>query len=557
MCCATDRAAADATLLEESHMGRVLGGHYLLLVALVLAPEVAESQGANPKTAVAKDTTVARAEMLARVDRRILAERHKLDPKLLSTFTQQVLLSIDAVSPASPKEGDQLTVQYTLTNLTLEVAGGAVTGSFQSKALTGANGAKPGNVNLAPGQSVSGTLRAPGAAITGQATMKLAYRDKETCRRMPGPVPGTTRDVCTAKWTASASSDVTVIRDVAKIDDDADGIPDIVEQTLLARFRPYYRFSKSVVGTKEPYHPADVVTVVRGSDLYDYKTEAGSNPVVSKTALSGTPLLVLSATSKGPSNVALSPHKSDYYLNIANVLHGGEPDWTRIQNEATGLYGHVAPLRDNTNGKVTGYKIEYWQFYAFNPAQSEIDCTIATAIAHEGDWEGVELVIEPDLKTVRSVRHHVHDKDVVFELTLGKPVDIGNGFLEYQGTGPNRPHAALIDLIADGPAGIGWAQNNLVRFFCNVDGCTHPVVYIEHGGHASWPTEHWVYSGTPLHRGDERSFLVATPSNLGEIGHPMPGCVGCQLVLGYNGRWGACGDPPEGPPLKGSWGKPE
>jgi hypothetical protein len=32
---------------------------------------------------------------------------------------------------------------------------------------------------------------------------------------------------------------------------------------------------------------------------------------------------------------------------------------------------------------------------------------------------------------------------------------------------------------------------NLVRFFCDAEGCTNPVVYIEYNGNASWPTEFW------------------------------------------------------------------
>jgi hypothetical protein len=534
----------------------------LLTLALGLVPALVEAQRntrSAPKDSNTARTTrvITRDEMLRAVDRRILAERHKIDPNMLSTFDAQVLLSIDDVSPGSPKEGDILTVQYTLTNLTLESATGVVTGSFQSHSLTDANGVQPGNVNLPPGKSVSSALRVPEPAVPGQSVMTLGYRDKETCRKVPGPVPGTTRTVCVAGMAAGASSPVTVARDIAKIDDDGDGMIDIVENEMLARFRPFYRFSLND-GDDEPVHPADVLAIVSGSDLFDYKTEDGDNPIFGKADLAADPLRLLTATSKGPSSVALSPSKSEYYLNIPNVLHGGEADWSRVQAEATGLYGHVVPLYQSINPNLaTGYKIEYWQFYAFNPVPTERGCTRVATFAHEADWEGVELVVELDKETIRSVTHHVHSGDVVFDLRQGKPVSLGDGVLEYQGTGAKRPYRGYIDLHVKGPAGIGWAQNNLVRFHCNEDGCTHPVVYIEHGGHASWPTEHWNWPGAASHAGNSHAYLVATPPNLGEINQPMPGCISCRLILGYNGRWGACGDPPDGPPLKGSWGKSE
>jgi len=331
-------------------------------------------------------------------------------------------------------------------------------------------------------------------------------------------------------------------------------MPDVIEDELLARFRPFYRFSMSA-GDDEDSRPADVVWYVQRSELYDHHTETADDQIFNKSQLFNDPSLILSASSHGPSNVASSPQQADYWLNIANPFRGGESDWTKIQNEATGLYGHVVPLRESPAdaNAITGYKIEYWQFYAFNPVPGQIDC-YSISDSHEADWEGVELVVEADQHTIRNVRHHVHSDDVVFDLKQGRAVDVGGGVLEYRG----RDYRGLIDLHTPGPGGIGWAQNNLVRFHCNEDGCTHPVVYIEHGGHASWPTEYWSWPGVLNHDGNSpHAYLVATPQNVGEIGKPRSGCVGCKLVVGYNGHWGACGhDPPDGPPLKSTWGKP-
>jgi hypothetical protein len=117
-------------------------------------------------------------ELLQIVDRQILMQRHKISPQVLATFPEGVLLSIDAVTPVSPKIGDMLTVQYTLTNLTREQATGVVTGTFQSYPLKTASGAAPEHIDLAPGKSVASELRLSRPATEGNATVRLAYRDK-------------------------------------------------------------------------------------------------------------------------------------------------------------------------------------------------------------------------------------------------------------------------------------------------------------------------------------------------------------------------------------------
>ncbi len=266
--------------------------------------------------------------------------------------------------------------------------------------------------------------------------------------------------------------------------------------------------------------------------------------------------LIVNAMSKGKSSsTSASQQKSGFYLNLGNPHRHGEPNWSVIETQATGLYGHVAALHENASSppKLTAYKIEYWQLYAYDAVPGQTDCN-KISNSHEGDWVGVELVVEPDQHTIRRVRHNIHSASVTFDLSQGSPVDIGNSVREYRGKGTGKPYSGYIDLNVKGPAGIGWAQNNLVRFFCDRDGCTHPLVYIEHGGHEAWPTEHWNWPVVYAHNGDSpHQYLVATPKNVGEIGHPMPGCLDCKLVVGYNGHWGACGsDPPEGPPVNGT-----
>src|SRR5690349_5319235 len=54
--------------------------------------------------------------------------------------------------------------------------------------------------------------------------------------------------------------------DVATADRDGDGIPDVTEEMLLRRYRPYYRFSKGD-GGDETYRPADPIAQLSNAQL--------------------------------------------------------------------------------------------------------------------------------------------------------------------------------------------------------------------------------------------------------------------------------------------------
>ncbi|MFT3701221.1 MAG: hypothetical protein QM802_02570 [Agriterribacter sp.] len=342
------------------------------------------------------------------------------------------------------------------------------------------------------------------------------------------------------EWASLNGTDLQLIANIT--DKDHDRINDRYEQKLLKKFRPYYKFSND--GGVDDQRPADAKWFVQHSELFDHHTEQGT-PVFAVEQLRADPSLILKATSIGTSDVRFKRDKSDYYLNIYNDFRGGDPDWNHIMSSAVGLYGHVSPLYEDVNNlhTITGYKIEYWQFYAHDNAGA------GPLSIHEGDWEGVQLIVENDGNTIRTIIHNIHNIQVRFEMRLGKQFDMGNGVFEFRGI--NSPK---LDVDANMYNDI--VQNSLVRLFCEKGECTHPVVYIEHGGHASWPTEYWSWPFVDNHNGSSYSYLVATPPNLGEIGYPDPGCPGADLVLHFNGHWGAYGDGPEGPTVKANqWGK--
>jgi len=320
-------------------------------------------------------------------------------------------------------------------------------------------------------------------------------------------------------------------------------LADSLERELLMRFRPYYRFSLDDGADK--YHPADALWYVRNSALRDAKVQ-GSNQLLARTVLVDHPERVLNVCTNtwgcsdrrsGPTSV------TQYQLDIDDSLRTGEADWSKVKNSAIGLYGHVAPLHENRSDptSLTGFKIEYWQFYAFNDAPTD-------DYRHEGDWETVQLVVEANGSTIRKIIHEVHGQPIVFELGRGSRLDIGGGFLEYRG--PNYGTTFW------GPSGSDRAQNNLVRVYCFQGSCTHPVVYIEHSGHATWPSAQWGWVGARKHEGDGDSYLTSTPPNLGEIGAANVDCPGAEIIIHFNGHWGAKNDGPSGPGMKDSWGRP-
>jgi hypothetical protein len=237
------------------------------------------------------------------------------------------------------------------------------------------------------------------------------------------------------------------------------------------------------------------------------------------------------------------------------------------------------------------YKVEYWQFFGFNAADNQ-----PLGIGeHEGDWTSVQLLVQParfapdptlcvpggpcggrrmvSPERVVRVSHFMHGQEISFDFdspheSHGPTLLQGGETLEFRGA--TGGHAIDInDRHFGNPCGAEMSvlRNNTLRMFREVAGTgsfTHPLVYIEKGGHEFWPTEsgtlNYIIGGityrTEVHRGDGQAFLTATPPNMGEVEAPMPNRRGSQFVLLYNGVWGKenrYNDPPHGPPLHGNW----
>ena len=369
------------------------------------------------------------------------------------------------------------------------------------------------------------------------------------------------------------------------VDQDCDGIPDAVERELLTQYAPYFRFSRDN-GQNETFRPADVRSYLSTAQV-DLSGSEGKNVVVQRGSLAPpnqTVLLKLNA--KGVSSSLLSnPNKSAYHVNPDNESGRRGAPWPEARAaKRIGLYGHVVPIflraaEDYDEGHVTTaadttgtlfYKIEYWQFFGYSSNDKALD-----EGDHEADWDTVQLIYQPGNPALRqpgalkTVLFYAHGKQMRFDLkaAVGSPIPIsvnGGPGQELRGPDYGKPVPNLHDWGGAEPA-----RNHVLQLYQDKATAqfSHPIVYVEHGGHEFWPSPAWDMIGAQKHGGDdsEDSYAAATPPNLGEVEHPLSEDPMVAVVLQFNGYWGTYSremkgifdnNPPPGPPLHCEWTYP-
>jgi hypothetical protein len=330
-------------------------------------------------------------------------------------------------------------------------------------------------------------------------------------------------------------------------DRDNDGIPDQREEQLLARFRPYFRFTKG-----ENYRPSSAIWQLFGADLRTggWTPQVGGRPPL--TPGCGQPAndnefrtdwrTVLTCTG-GRSDLWRIQRQSGYHININDDRRSGG-SWSGVQQSRTqpGLYGHVVPL-----GKFI--KIEYWQFFGY----SGVDIT---GWDHEGDWDTVQLLYDPATDRIRATTHYAHGDAIFFDLSLATSrKNLGNHMV----------------MVSRKPSGLSLDQsthalwNTADTFYEPRPGEDHVVVYVERNSHEFWPTSLGYAIGAGEHTGDCPCYLApydpGAPLNLGEADYPLTDEA--HIILRFNGYWGAWhhfGLPPKyrvnnppGPVLHNEW----
>jgi len=335
-------------------------------------------------------------------------------------------------------------------------------------------------------------------------------------------------------------------------DRDEDEISDKVEERLLERYRPFYKFSKKG-GKEENYRPTDALDQIRWGGLRDGDWYDGKFPRPETVKLCGSTDInlprhlidCLTVDGKKKLDILETPRKTKYYLNISDAKRGGA-DWNTAISNAPGLYGHVVRAG-------TLIKIEYWQYFAYNGQDAVGD--------HEGDWCTVQLFYDPLKDDLVQTCHWAHGKGISCDLRKTRNIiPLGDDIFEYRGSNYHSDPGSLHWDYGSGKEQPRYSydyQDNTVRFFKKNNGM-HVVVYLERDAHEFWPTENGSWPGANEHNGQGRSYLVAfipEKMNLGEIKNPLSDDA--KIILRYNGYWGCYhhlgNSPPPGPTLHCQW----
>ncbi len=352
--------------------------------------------------------------------------------------------------------------------------------------------------------------------------------------------------------------------DIATADLDGDGIPDATEELLLRRYRPFYHFTSG-----EDYRPADPVAELTNSQLRiaPFDDEGSSDPLPGCGRAGDHHLDPPSSlyTCRADTSFVVAQHKMNYCLNVANARYHGV-GFDQARTEATGLYGHVAPTTINGHD---AYKIEYWQFFAFNNQDITI-FGLGSFGDHEGDWTSVQLWFDREEHRLVKVRYLIHGKQATFTIP---PVAASCHDCTIDVKGPNYNPNPGNFLDNQAPY-----DDNAAQFYLDDHGYKHVVVYIERGAHEFWPGSwgHAQVSVGPFtfhlnpHTGDGPSYLVPDIQdrlfNMGEVVRPLTSAG--KLILPYDGIWGCTNTreggivgpsrrSPVGPALHCSWKWPD
>jgi hypothetical protein len=349
-------------------------------------------------------------------------------------------------------------------------------------------------------------------------------------------------------------------------DRDLDGIADTTEEVLLRRYRPFFRFSQSD-GNDESFRPANPVAEITNAQLKVMNADGGTSDALACGSGSEHHLEPADTlyTCRADTSLVANTTKTAYCLNFANTRYHGV-SLADARANATGLYGHVAPTTINDH---RAYKIEYWQFFAFNNQDITI-FGLGSMGDHEGDWTSVQLWFDRELGRLVKVRYLIHGKQAEFRIPATNPT-CRDCTITIKGPNfnPDPPN-----FFTDPTA----YTDNAAEFYIDDRRFKHVVVYIERGGHETWPfaagfaqvtSGPFTFKLNP-HNGDGPSYLVPAVKdrlfNMGEVDHPLTHDGG--LILQFNGHWGCTNTKelnvvgprrrsPVGPALHCSWKWPD
>jgi len=394
----------------------------------------------------------------------------------------------------------------------------------------------------------------------GNAVRESREHDNLSCvplrilpRRLQPPPPNSRRPVPPRPIVTETPTDTTEPKEAASklLDRDHDQIDDRRETALLKRFRPYFKYA-----TDEHYLPSDALYQLQHATPKKGTVKEGLPSFLTPDALPGCsssekrPLKLLSCK-KHALDLRHTPQASTAALDLDNRLRkdpgsGRSDDWDRAISIGAGLYGHVVK-----DGPLI--KIEYWQFYPYSEADH-------TAQSHEGDWETLQLWYDPTKQKLVGTCHWAHGAGICFDMKRAQPYRTENGFVHYRGRHSTKPLLPIMESDLKSERYPADYQNRQISFYTE-DGGMHPVIFVEKGNHAFWPSAEGSVEGGAQHDGSGHNYLgVLDPQqrNLGEFGAALPHKQHPNsLILHYNGYWGAEHQryalPPYGPTQRCQW----
>ncbi len=264
-------------------------------------------------------------------------------------------------------------------------------------------------------------------------------------------------------------------KDLASTDADEDGFPDACEQMFAAQYAPVFIYSK-----RESHYPMVVADYLAQTTLSFF--DAGCRPDVNEDIQQAPTFEHLLSQVREPncghagrvfSNRTRSKEKSrTFYLkNLDEDLRQGDAN---PENWVT--YVHAYP---NT---LKGLTLQYWTFYAYDDDSN-----------HGGDWEGLHVVLDAQLKPNRVTL--LNDTNLSYVPWAQVELAVEGRPRVYVQPHSHTHQLTKAGIRSEGCGGIGGF------FSCGID-LENPATYISYDSAA-----HLVGMGERTHPSPEGQFI--------------------------------------------------
>jgi hypothetical protein len=232
------------------------------------------------------------------------------------------------------------------------------------------------------------------------------------------------------------------------IDNDRDGIDDLVENQIIKKFAPLVK-----INPEEQYLPANIPWF-----LSRVRMRFDISLGLDKQVLNKGEVNLSNLTTQSYNNIpsGLSPNPTNFFLEATDIAGGGSLDDYRKKTRAgvTSLEWVCYARVHYSPGNSGNYDIQYIFYYPYNGDM--VSGPLNTA--HESDFEHITVRVKQDQKTISQVYYAAHDNEGKW-YNLQIPAE---GLSGYSVTTEGRllVYAAL-NSHASYPWAGKWTRNNL------------------------------------------------------------------------------------------------